>query len=137
MIVSNHELFIDQLKLIDYKCYDYPWCDQGWLTAKEYQWRIIVTDNIVMGYCCFRPDSNGCFVAKLAVKPCYQHYGLGSLLMADLVNTAKINLCTILHEENPYLGWAAAHGWRAVCLKRGLFPDDRDGIFMERKYGTV
>lgn len=134
MIVTNYEPFVEQLKLIDYKCYDYPWLDEGWLAAKDYKWQIVVSDVVALGYCCYRKHDNSFFVSKLCVKPVYQHYAIGSLLMENLILvTNGVPLWTILHEENKYLGWAAAFGWRATESKRDFFPDGRSGIIMGRE----
>jgi len=133
MIVTDYTTFIEQLKVIDAQSYIWSWYDQGWLTAKEYRWRILATDGLALGYSCFRVfDKNTLFLAKLAIRPIYRSQSLGSRLMNDLILIANgTRIVTFLHEENKFLGWAKAWNWRCTALKREFFPDGRDALVME------
>lgn len=146
MIVNNYKLFLEQLKLIDVQSYEWPWFDEGWVTANEYSFRILVegnalgSSNVVIGYSCYRTvpstNSNGreVYLAKLCVRPQYRKQGFGSRLMTDIIQVAGARkLYTILHEENKYLSWAKDWGWACTGLERGLWPDGRDGLLFEFK----
>ena len=141
MIVSNYKLFLEQLKLIDVQSYEWPWFDEGWVTANEYGFRVLVegnaigSSNVVIGYSCYRVvkgkkfGNDELYLAKLCVRPKYRKQGFGSKLMADIIQVAAgRKLYTILHEENSYLSWSKDWGWVCTGLERGLWPDGRDGL---------
>lgn len=127
MIATNYKFFEDQLKAIDAKSYEWPWFDEGWKTAKDYNFRILLDGSRVIGFSCFKDV----FLAKLCVHPVYRKLGYGSKLMSDLLLSSKgQRILTILHEENEYLTWAKNWGWYCIGLEKNLFPDGRDGLKM-------
>lgn len=138
MIIVDYKPYIDQLKAIDAKSYEWPWCEEGWKDTNGYIFRILVKEkDVVIGYSCVKLDFSKLLVVKLCVRPCFRKLGFGSSLMRDLLMFAKskgvIRLSTILHEENQFIKWARNWDWKGTGIKKGLFPDGRDGYIFERK----
>ncbi|MFA5758674.1 MAG: GNAT family N-acetyltransferase [Clostridia bacterium] len=140
MIITSPDPYIGQLQLIDIKSHEWPWYEEGWRTIREYNWRLWVESDVVIGFSCFKVIRGQAIselqLAKLCVRPRYREHGIGARLMDDLVSVCNKNgitmISTIVHEECKYLGWMKKHGFQAVNLIKELFPDTRDGIVMRR-----
>ena len=116
MIIVDYKPYLDQLKAIDAKSYEWPWCEEGWKDTKNYLFRILIREaNIVIGYSAIKIDYNSIFVSKLCVRPCFRNLGFGGSLMRDLLtfanNKGANKLVTILHEENKFIDWVKKWDW--------------------------
>lgn len=133
-------LTFDNLKLIRYlkdldiKCYDWPWCDEGWEDIDKFIIKMWLenSESIPKAYSIFRIVSESIVISKLAVHPEYRGEGIGTLLLDDIESTARrhqlVNLKTMLWEYNDLgIAWSGRKGFRATGIRRALFPDGTDG----------
>jgi GNAT superfamily N-acetyltransferase len=136
MIICNHELFIEQLKLIDLKSYEDYWCDNKWESVLEdnaFHFRMFNIDETIAGFYCYRSEGKIVLLDRLCVRPSIRCQGIGSALMDDFLETFKgAKKRCLLREDNHFVTWIAAWGWKAVGLKPMIF-GDVDGITMEHK----
>lgn len=134
MIISNPYPFIGQLKIIELKSYENYWCEDKWksvLSSKDYLFRIYNIYDLAYGFSCFHKVGSMILLDKLCVRESYRGQGVGSELMSDfIISFQSLKKKCILREDNKYLSWAAAWGWKAIELKKGMF-GEIDGILME------
>lgn len=87
---------------IEKVCFSRPWSQSGIESELENEsaYFYVATENeTVAGYCGMHIVLDECYIANIAVLPQYRGNGLGKLLTAQLVNTAKEKNCAFITLE--------------------------------------
>ena len=112
------------------------WSELGQLDTRHYV--VAVSDGEVVGYAglCDYPDE--AFVQTIAVAPAAQGTGLGSRLLADLLEEAerrrqRVVSLEVRADNEPAQRLYERHGFARAGVRRGYYPGGVDALVLTRR----
>lgn len=128
MIIKYNPLWLNYLKDIDVKSYNYTWLDEDWAEIEKWIIKIWMLEKQPRGFAALRFDKGDkIIIAKLAVHPRHRGQGGGTALLENVEAIAKFRyvkrLTALLHEDNEFKDWMVARGFKAARIEKRAFPD--------------
>ena len=98
---------------------------------------IIEASTVVLGYCMMRIVSNEANVINMSIKSSRQREGLGSFLLAYVLNQLPINSSVFLEVKEGNLSAVNLYkrlGFRVINLRRNYYKDGRTALIMHLEH---
>jgi len=136
MIGNYNTLWLQYLKDIDVKSYDYPWLDIDWDDIKKWIIKVWMFEDQPRGFIAYRfVDPEKILIAKLAVHPSFRRHHGGEELLQEMEVVSKFSgvkyVTALLHEDNDFKDWAVKQGFKAIHIEYCAFPHG-DGYFFQK-----
>ena len=98
---------------------------------------IIEESTVILGYCMMRILCNEANIINMAIKSCRQREGLGSFLLAYVLNQLPINSSAFLEVKEGNLSAINLYerlGFNVIYLRKNYYKDGRTALIMQLEH---
>lgn len=134
---------LDEVILVEKLSFKTPWSRD----ALEYEvkrnkcakYRVILKDGRVIGYGGMWAMLDEAHITNIAIHPEYRGYGYGSILLEDMIDTAKRNgikdmTLEVRVNNSSAIGLYKKYGFTEVAIRKGYYQDTGEDAIIMWKY---